>query len=268
MTDAVFYRHFAGDPFFNMAVDEWLLWRVSSEPGLVCLRLYTWQPDAITFGFSQRKELAMDFPKVSETPVIRRITGGRAIYHDPGELTYSIAVNSYQLDNPRLAGPLSSTSSSIAKALTCFLSRLGIQSQYLRHNSQENSGPSFFHSTACFDSIARYEIMANSQKIVASAQRRIGPAYVQHGSIKLHGVAPHPALVIKSLCHHSVKSIHPITREELSSMAALLVEEMGRFLGLRFEERSFSLQDSEEIASRAAFLKKNPLSRRNIFKHW
>lgn len=268
MTRAVFFRHFAGDPFFNMAVDEWLLWQVSFEPGLVYLRLYTWQSGAITFGVNQKKQLALDFSKVSDTPVIRRVTGGRALYHDPGELTYSIAVNSHCLDDVKLAASLSKTSASIAEALTRFLYRLGIPSHYLRRSLRKGCEPALFHSAACFDSVARYEVVAKSQKIVASAQRRIGATFLQHGSMKLHGVASHPALAIDALPGSSSFDLQPITREELSSMASLFVQEVGLFFGLAFEERNLSRKDYDDVKNRAAFLKKNPLSRRDIFEHW
>jgi lipoate-protein ligase A len=268
MTKAVFYRHFAGDPFFNIAVDEWLLGRVSSMPGLVCLRVYTWQPGGITFGFNQRKELALDLSKVSDTPVVRRITGGRAVYHDPGELTYSMAVNTHQMDNHRLAGPLSKTSTSIAEALTYFVGQLGVKSQYLRRSHRQDNEPGSLHSAACFDSTARYEVTANSQKIIASAQRRIGSAYLQHGSIKLRGVAPHQALAAKPSSDYSSNHIPPITENEFISMADLFSNCMGQLLGLRFEDLNMGKGDAEEIADRTAFVRKNPLSRRDIFKHW
>ena len=45
---------------------------------------------------NQRDETALDFTKLNGINPIRRITGGRAIYHDPSELTYSIA---FDIDN-------------------------------------------------------------------------------------------------------------------------------------------------------------------------
>ncbi len=268
MANAFFLQHFAGDPFFNMAVDEWLLRQVSSCPGLIYLRLYTWRKGAITFGINQKKELALDFSKVSGTPVIRRVTGGRAIYHDPGELTYSIAVNTRHLGNLKLVGSLTKTTRSIAEALTYFLRRLGIQSHYLRSSSLKDSEPAFFHTAACFDSISRYELVANSQKIIASAQRRVGAAYLQHGSIKLHGVASHPALATKLLAGSSGTDIPPISREDFGLMAGLFVQEMGLYFELELKESYLTTPDQYEVKNRMSFLKKNPVLRRDIFKHW
>ena len=267
MAKAVFFGNYAGGPFFNMAFDEWLLGRALSEPAFVSLRLYTWQPGAITFGFNQNKELALDFSKVSDTPVIRRITGGRAIYHDPGEITYSIAVNTGNLDNAKLNGSLRGTSSAIAEALTGFLAGLGIQSHYLRSSSSTDSKPIFLHRSACFDSVARYEIVARSQKIVASAQRRVGKALLQHGSMKVNGIAPHPALPLKSFPALSPSCGPVIRKEEFDTMATEFVKVMGKFLGLVCGQGCLDLSDLEQIKKRTIYVEKNSLERRDSFEH-
>jgi lipoate-protein ligase A len=266
MAKAVFFCHYAGGPFFNMAFDEWLLGQALSEPAFVSLRLYTWQPGAITFGFNQKKELALDFSRVSDTPVIRRITGGRAIYHDPEEITYSIAVNTSNLDNAKLNGSLSGTSSAIAEALTLFLASLGIRSHYLRRSSSKDSKPIFSHTSPCFDSAARYEIVAKSRKIVASAQRRVGKAFLQHGSIKVNGIAAHPALSLKSILSLSPSSGPTIGKEEFDAMAAQFVKVMGKSLGLVFDRGCSDFSALEQIEKLTIYVEKNSLERRDNFK--
>lgn len=266
MTQAVFFCHYAADPFFNMAFDEWLLQRALSEPAFVSLRLYTWQPGAITFGFNQKKELALNFSKVSDTPVIRRITGGRGIYHDPGEITYSIAANTRSLNNTKLNGSLSGTTHTIAEALTRFLERLGIVSQYLRRSSSKEAKPIDFHASACFDSVARYEIVAGSRKIVASAQRRIGGVFLQHGSIKMNGIASHPALPLQSNAALSPSSKPAIEEKAFDTMAAHFVEVMGKALELALNRECLDLPALEQIEKRTIYVRKNPLERRDNFK--
>jgi lipoate-protein ligase A len=266
MAKAVFFCHYAGSPFFNTAFDEWLLQRAVSEPAFVSLRLYTWQPGAITFGFNQKKELALDFSSVLDTPVIRRITGGRAIYHDPGEITYSIAVNTCNLDNAKLNGSLSGTSSAIAEALTRFLASLGIRSQYLRRSSSKDPKPIFSHTSPCFDSVARYEIVARTRKIVASAQRRIGGTFLQHGSIKVNGIAPHPALHLKSFPVLSPFSVPMIRKEEFDAMAVQFVKIMAQSLGLTCDRGCLDFPALEQIEKLTIYVKKNSLERRDSFK--
>ena len=136
MKKTYFFRHFATSPYFNMAFDEWMLYRVLAEPGSVYLRFYTWLPGAITFGYNQRQETALDFTQTGDMPVIRRITGGRAIYHDPSEFTYAIALNPLNLVNPRLVGTLSETSGALASSLVHFLTGLGIQAAFVQRSSR------------------------------------------------------------------------------------------------------------------------------------
>ena len=56
MCSAYFYQTYAGHPYWNMAFDEWLLVRALERPGSLYLRLYTWHPGAITFGYNQRRD--------------------------------------------------------------------------------------------------------------------------------------------------------------------------------------------------------------------
>lgn len=264
MAKAVFYRHFSGDPLFNMAIDEWLARRASVEPGAVYLRLYTWRIGAVTIGLHQKEELALDFSGLWDTPVIRRVTGGRAVYHDPSELTYAIAFNTRHLPSPQLIGSLGRTSAAIAEALTRFLARLGRQSQYMRRSSPGDSRPARFHTAPCFDSVSRHEVVAGSHKIAASAQRRIRTTVLQHGAIKLNGIAPHPALAGQPQRKAGASDAVPIVKKQFDLMASTFAREMGAFFGLAFEDGQLGEADHEEVAYRTAILKKNPLSRRNF----
>ena len=247
-----------------MALDEWLAWRASLEPVEIYLRLYTWRVGAITIGLHQKKELALDFSRLSGTPVIRRITGGRAVYHDPSELTYAIAINTRHIRNPRLVGSLSKTSVAIAEALTRFLTRLGIKSRCVRRSSRRDHPAAFFHTAPCFDSVSRYEVVTDSRKIIASAQRRIKTTILQHGAIKLCDIAPHPALGGQSRRNFCVSDAAPITKNRFDLMASLFAWEMGAFFGLLFEERQLGEADWGEVDCRTATLRNNPLARRNF----
>ena len=85
-----------------MAVDGALL-ALAEGP---TLRLYGWRPHAVSLGYFQ--SLA-DFEQLpSDTPLVRRSTGGGAIHHGD-ELTYSLALG---------AAPLLSLSNYL---LTCYL---------------------------------------------------------------------------------------------------------------------------------------------------
>jgi len=166
-----------------MGFDEWLLERALDRPGSVALRLYQWQVGTITFGYNQRSESALMWSGIGTTPVIRRVTGGRALYHDPSELTYSIVINQEGLGGMPLGGSLSESSGAISEALVQFLGMLGVRSEYQRSSSPVNSRPDFFHKAPCFASTAKYEVIGREGKVIASAQKRLGHCLLQHGAI-------------------------------------------------------------------------------------
>jgi lipoate-protein ligase A len=64
----------------NMAVDEALL-RLAPAP---TVRFYGWRPGALSIGYAQ------DPPKGWKDPLVRRQTGGGAIWHER-EVTYAVA---------------------------------------------------------------------------------------------------------------------------------------------------------------------------------
>ncbi len=78
---------------WNMAVDEAVLEAVSAGQQLPTLRLYGWSPSAVTIGYFQslHEEIDAEVCKKNVVPVIRRITGGGAVYHDK-EITYSFII--------------------------------------------------------------------------------------------------------------------------------------------------------------------------------
>jgi lipoate-protein ligase A len=79
--------------FMNMAIDEAIL--IARIAGRVpnTLRLYRWQPSAVSIGKNQNPdgEVYLDSCKQLGVDIVRRVSGGGAVYHDyEGEVTYSI----------------------------------------------------------------------------------------------------------------------------------------------------------------------------------
>jgi lipoate-protein ligase A len=74
------------DAYNNMAEDA-ALTELSSEP---TLRLYTWRPIAVSIGYFQSisDEVDEEFCRAHGIDVVRRMTGGGAVFHDD-EITYS-----------------------------------------------------------------------------------------------------------------------------------------------------------------------------------
>ncbi|MEP6754254.1 MAG: biotin/lipoate A/B protein ligase family protein [Chthonomonadales bacterium] len=83
----------AGDPSWNMAIDQAMLQELSSGLQLPVLRFYTWSQSAITIGRFQNvdRTLCLDDIRRLGIPLIRRSTGGRGVLHG-GDLTFCIAI--------------------------------------------------------------------------------------------------------------------------------------------------------------------------------
>ncbi|MEM3004871.1 MAG: lipoate--protein ligase family protein, partial [Candidatus Bathyarchaeia archaeon] len=79
----------------NMAIDEAILTCRSRGEVQNTLRFYMWEPSAVSIGFFQslQAEVDLDACKREKVDVVRRITGGGAVFHDSeGEVTYSLVV--------------------------------------------------------------------------------------------------------------------------------------------------------------------------------
>ena len=166
----------------NMAVDEGLLRDAVTPGALPVLRFYTWSPAAVSLGRFQDKERAVNAEACRQRgfDIVRRITGGRAVLHCD-ELTYSIIARS---DSALFPNDILGTYRVIAAGLLAGLRELGIAAEMVsrsgRHAGMVKSG---LQEPACFSSPSWYELLVKGRKIIGSAQRRVGGAFLQHGSI-------------------------------------------------------------------------------------
>ena len=162
-----------GAPAWNMALDEALLEEFASVP---CLRLYGWRPAALSLGRFQSLSEVASLP--DEIPRVRRLTGGGAIHHREDELTYSI-IAPYSAfggrGSPRHAYRL------VHEAIALGLEGLGLA---LRGGATAPASPTEA-AALCYDRATDYDLKAGARKLVGSAQRRKGSAFLQHGSIPL-----------------------------------------------------------------------------------
>lgn len=156
----------------NMARDEALL-VTASETGGVALRFYRWRPPTLSVGYFQRWQ---DFagPDKRQVPVVRRPSGGGAIWHDD-EITYSMT-------GPFGAGPFPRRAADIFEKLhLCICRGLGV----LGVEAGLSDAPTGASPLICFSVPRKYDIVAGGRKLLGSAQRRKGGAFLQHGSLPL-----------------------------------------------------------------------------------
>jgi len=167
------------DGAYNMALDLALAESVRNKTSGPVLRFYDWEQPTISLGYNQDAEqLDLEACRQAGVKVVRRPTGGRAVFHY-NEFTYSVIALQ---DDPLLGGPVLNTYRTIAQALVMGLKQLGIESELQRSQS---AGASVKDSPLCFAAAGRYEITASGKKILGSAQRRIQGVILQQGSLLL-----------------------------------------------------------------------------------
>lgn len=163
-----------------MAVDEALLNSFNPLSSLPVLRLYGWNPPALSLGRFQKAAQVLDMSlcRADKVPIVRRITGGGVIYH-ADELTYSIVCSPQQIP------PASSIKDSF-RVLTGFLlgfyRGLGFDAAY----AFESTAPGTVlgeRTSFCFAGRETFDIIVNGRKIGGNAQRRLKNLIFQHGSL-------------------------------------------------------------------------------------
>ena len=168
----------------NMAADERLLGDAAGRGGAPVLRLYAWEPPAVSLGRFQDEGTSVDREACRRhgIDIVRRITGGRAVLHRH-ELTYCIVSPA---SNTLFPDDVIGTYKVIAAGLLAALRSLGVPAEMVTHASRhamlvrpEAKDPS------CFSSPSWYELVVHGRKIIGSAQRRVPGAFLQHGSILL-----------------------------------------------------------------------------------
>jgi lipoyl(octanoyl) transferase len=172
----VIYTGFS-DGYYNMALDEALLENFA-EGSAPVLRLYGWEPAAVSVGRFQKLDGFLDVEacRAKGIPVVRRITGGGMIYHHR-ELTYSIVCTPEQLGTGRK--PLDAYRR-ICGFLLEFYLRLGLDADFAVNLEAGHKGG---RENFCFAANERYDIIINGRKIGGNAQRWLKHAVFQHGSI-------------------------------------------------------------------------------------
>jgi lipoyl(octanoyl) transferase len=221
----------------NMAVDEGHLREAVSIGALPVLRFYTWSPPAVSLGRFQDKERAVNAEACQRRgfDIVRRITGGRAVLHC-NELTYSVIART---DSDLFPNDILGTYKAIAAGLLAGLHELGIAAEMVsrsgRHAGMVKSSP---QEPACFSSPSWYEILVKGRKIIGSAQRRVGGAFLQHGSIL---IGYDPALEAEVIPGGGMQDAVTCIKTELGREAGLeevkqaFRDGFARALGMKFQ---------------------------------
>jgi len=234
-------RFHINDPFYNMAIDEAIAKCIGENLSPPTLRLYGWWPRAVSIGYFQeiREEVNLEFCKENNIEVVRRITGGGAVIHTEGELTYSFIVKN---DGNYVPFDIEESYKVICTPIINALKRIGVNARFRPINDIEVEG----------------------RKISGSAQTRKYGAILQHGTLLLSfDYSLLSALKIKyeKLADKQLKDItkrvvslkdlgYDISREE---MAEILAEEFKKYFKLEIfygEINEFERKSAMELINK------------------
>lgn len=135
-----------------MAIDEYLLYNCNDP----VLRIYGWSKQCISIGYFQSTD-EVDFKKCKEqnVDVVRRITGGGAVFHDM-EVTYSFVTKDFSQG-------IMESYKEISEIVIQALKKLGLDAKFSPLN----------------------DVTVNEKKVCGNAQTRKNNTLLQHGTILL-----------------------------------------------------------------------------------
>ena len=145
----------------QMAIDESIAYARTRGETPNTIRLYRWNPSAVSIGYFQslEKEVNLEECERQGVDVIRRITGGGAVFHDyNGEITYSIATPE---DDPKMPRDILASYELICGAIVDGLGTLGVDCEFKPVN----------------------DIIAGGRKISGNSQTRRHGVMLQHGTV-------------------------------------------------------------------------------------
>lgn len=167
----------------NMAVDEALLTAFTADDGAApTLRLYGWQPPALSLGRYQKAAEVLDLERctAARVPIVRRITGGGVIWHTD-ELTYSLVCAPHHLPNGL---SVKGSFRELTAFLLSFYHSLGLAAAWAV-DAAPTPAVLGERTPFCFAGKESYDVVTGGRKIGGNAQRRTRNAIFQHGSIPL-----------------------------------------------------------------------------------
>ena len=152
--------------FMNMAIDEAILTARVANRVPNTLRLYRWQPSAVSIGKNQnpQNELYVDNCRKMGIDIVRRISGGGTVFHSAeNEVTYSVTTQTANIDKD-----IPATYQRIYAAITDALRLLGIPADY--NTGDQKNCPN---------------LTVNAKKISGSSQAHKSGIVLQHGTVLL-----------------------------------------------------------------------------------
>jgi lipoate-protein ligase A len=241
--------------FLNMAIDEAILDEHIQGGVPPTLRVYQWNPPALSLGYNQTIEHDVDLAKCQEAgvEVVRRITGGGAVLH-ARELTYSIV----SAVNNGIPESIGGSYRFLSQGLIACYKILGLDVEL-------KPGRNTTRSAACFSVATLADLTYQGKKLAGSAQARRSNALLQHGSLPIHSHADVLFSLLRfpsEVSRHKARSVYnkrmltlsEVIGEDIAvqDLAESLRAGFAQALGIRFYEDGLTEEEisrSQELAS-------------------
>jgi lipoate-protein ligase A len=143
--DTRIIRTSSKDPWWNLAVEEYLLGRAEPDQ---CI-LYLWQNEnTVVIGRNQNpwRECRTDLLESNGGKLARRLSGGGAVYHDSGNLNYTFVAGRNAYDTERHL-----------KVILSAVRSLGIEAEKSGRNDLTASGRKFSGNAFCIRKQSAYQ---------------------------------------------------------------------------------------------------------------
>ena len=198
----------AHNAFTNMAIDEAILRARIEEKVPNTVRIYSWRPSAVSIGRFQkiRNEVQLENCRKHGVSVVRRISGGGAVYHDSqDEVTYSIVVKQKDLGTDDIAETYKFICSGVIEAAHV----LGVGAEYRDGNIKQCPN-----------------ITVTNRKISGSAQAIKKGTILQHGTFLLNVDSKKMFTFLKAPRKNAIVNIDASAKKSITSVAEELGEQI------------------------------------------
>jgi lipoate-protein ligase A len=217
----------------NMALDEAISASVRHHDAPPTLRIYGWEKPSVSIGcFQKSRDIDVTYCREKKIPIVRRPTGGRAVFHN-NEITYSFSAKT---KTGLFSGGLFDSYKKISCALGLALAKIGLSPEITTRKKFPESGiqeprP---YSPLCFQSVSYGEVSVGTKKLIGSAQKRWADGFLQQGSIPLMKESPETVKKVFGATYPQDEKNSSICLEEL--IPDLSCERVKEAIRVSFEE--------------------------------
>ena len=163
-----------GESGFNMALDEALATAVRRGWSPPTLRIYQWAQPTISLGCHQPSSIVEQFAEAGDVAVVRRPTGGGAVFHCH-DVSYALACSAAALRGQPSRRLYQQFHQALGEALAA-----RTHHRYMVRPRGARARP---ETSRCFQQPVAHDLMSARAKVAGAAQRRWRDGLLQQGTL-------------------------------------------------------------------------------------